>query len=70
MTCDRKGETASNALAKPIDCVDCTGNRMLWPSARPSCLVLRLKVGVPTTDCREVVLKIYIVFPQIVPETQ
>ena len=66
---DRKGETSTDPLAKPIDCVDRTGNRMLWPAARPSYLVLRLKVSVATTDCDEVVLEIWIVFSKIVPKT-
>jgi hypothetical protein len=67
---DRKGETATNALAKPIDCVDRTCNRVLWPTAWPSRLVLRLKVRVATADCGEVVLEIWIAFSEIVPETQ
>ena len=67
---DRKGETATDALAKPIDCVDRTGNRVLWPAAGPSRLVLRLKVRVATADCGEVVLEFWIVFSEIVPETQ
>jgi hypothetical protein len=67
---DRKGETAANTLAKPIDCVDRTGNRVLWPTVWPSYLVLRLKVRVATTNCGEIVLEIRIIFAEIVPETQ
>ena len=67
---DRKGETATNALAKPIDCVDRTGNRVLWPAAGPSRLVLRLKVRVAATDGGKIILEIWIVFSEIVPETK
>ena len=72
---DRIGETATgalaeNAVAKPIDRVDRAGNRVLRAAARHNRLILCFEMSVAAAGCNEIVLEIWIVFPEVVPEAQ